>query len=80
MKAIAQLDQAWEDKAANFAKAEALLTKASPDAGSQLSYRKCFTGYSINTAATTKDEPANTESFYQTIKEAQVLGHGGIRT
>ena len=28
-----QLDQAWEDKAANFAQAEALLKQASPDAG-----------------------------------------------
>ena len=59
-----QLDQAWEDKAANFAKAEALLTKASPDAGSLVVLPEMFpTGYSINTAATTKDEPAHTESF-----------------
>ena len=59
-----QLDQAWENKAANFARTEELLAEASPEADSLVVLPEMFpTGYSINTAATTFEEPGHTEAF-----------------
>lgn len=59
-----QLDQAWEDKAANFAKAEQLLHQETPEPGSLVVLPEMFpTGYSTNVEITTADEPEKTESF-----------------
>ncbi len=59
-----QLDQAWEDKAANFARSEELLAGAAPEADSLVVLPEMFpTGYSIDTAVTTAGEPAHTEAF-----------------
>lgn len=59
-----QMDQVWEDKSANFAKAESLLAKESPVPDSLIVLPELFsTGYSINVEVTTADEPEKSESF-----------------
>lgn len=64
------MDQVWEDKEANYAKAEAFLEKASPDAGSLIVLPEMFpTGYSINVKATTNSEPDKTNAFLRNLAQ-----------
>jgi omega-amidase len=59
-----QLDQAWEDKTANYAKAEQLLRQENPEPGSLVVLPEMFpTGYSIHIDTTTAEEPEKTEVF-----------------
>ena len=61
---ICQLNIAWEDKAANFARVEELLSQAAPPAGSLVVLPEmAFTGFSMNVAEVAKDEPERTEAF-----------------
>jgi omega-amidase len=65
-----QMDQAWEDKSANYAKAEAMLEKESPGPGSLIVLPELFpTGYSINMQLTTADEPQKTEAFLRQLAQ-----------
>ena len=58
------MDQVWEDKPANYAKASAMLDMASPMPGSMVVLPEMFpTGYSNNLAVTAKDEPFLTDTF-----------------
>ena len=63
-----QMDQVWEDKSANFSKAESMLEKEYPEAGSLIVLPELFpTGYSINVKVTTADEPEKTETFLSNL-------------
>ena len=60
----AQLDQVWEDKEANYAKAEKMLAETKPDSGDLFVLPETFpTCFSMNAALTTADEPEKTETF-----------------
>lgn len=64
----AQLDQVWEDKEANYAKAERMLAEAKPEPGDLFVLPETFpTCFSMNAALTTADEPAKTETFLATL-------------
>ena len=60
----AQLDQVWEDKEANYAKAEKMLAETKPDSGDLFVLPETFpTCFSMNATLTTADEPEKTETF-----------------
>ena len=65
MKAHAvQLDQAWENKEANYEKATHLLSKAGVNPGDFIVLPETFpTCFSMNVSLTTADEPEKTEGF-----------------
>ncbi len=62
--ACCQLDIAWEDKPANFAKVRQIVGDARLAPGTLLVLPEMFaTGFSMNLAATQEDNPSSTESF-----------------
>jgi len=65
MKAHAvQLEQAWEDKEANYEKATRLLASADVNSGDLIVLPEMFpTCFSMNVSLTTADEPEKTEGF-----------------
>jgi predicted amidohydrolase len=64
--ACGQLDIAWEDKAANYQKAYALLAAARLPAGSLFVLPELFaTGFSMNTDVIAEAQPGATEEFLQ---------------
>lgn len=73
-----QLDIAWEDKAANFARVRALLAAAPPEPGSLIVLPEMFaTGFSMNLAATRQDAAREDEAFLAALARehrANVLG------
>ena len=59
-----QLDQAWEEKEANYDKATRLAEEAGTQPGDLLVLPETFpTSFSMNVSLTTADEPEKTESF-----------------
>jgi len=75
-----QLDIAWENKAANFAKARALIGAAAPPPGSLVVLPEMFsTGFSMNLAVTTQGSAHEDEAFLaETAREFQIFLTGGI--
>lgn len=63
-----QLDIVWEDKEANFSKAEALLQTAKPEPGSLVVFPEmAFTGFSMDVSRSSRNEPEKTTGFLQRI-------------
>ncbi|MBX7210681.1 MAG: carbon-nitrogen family hydrolase [Verrucomicrobiaceae bacterium] len=61
---LVQLDCAWEDKTANFARVRAMLDEEQPDAGALVVLPEMFaTGFSMDTEATRQGDDRETESF-----------------
>jgi len=73
-----QLDVAWEDKGANFAKVDAMAASAGVEGGSLVVLPEMFaTGFSMNVAAVAEGEAAPGERFLAELAErhgASVLG------
>jgi omega-amidase len=69
MKVIcAQLDIAWEERQANFAKVRAMVDKFRPDAGALLVLPEMFSsGFSMNVAKVKEGTPSATEQFLGAI-------------
>jgi omega-amidase len=79
MKVIAiQLDIAWENKLANYAKVRALCAGAGIPAGSLIVLPEMFaTGFSMNLAATLEEQPSETERFLSELArryESWIIG------
>lgn len=70
MVALSQLDIVWEDKQANYAKADCL-AQAAFDAGAHLLLlpEMCFTGFSMHTAQTAEDYPYETVTVMKKLSE-----------
>jgi len=61
---VLQFNIAWEDKRANFATVERLLTESPPPKGSLVVLPEMFaTGFTMNTAAVAEDYGGETEQF-----------------
>jgi predicted amidohydrolase len=66
-----QLDIAWEDKPANFARVEALLRAAAPTPGSLIVLPEMFaTGFSMNVAAIAEEPGGRTGRFLSDLARA----------
>ena len=66
--AAIQLDSAWEDPRANFAKVERLLTTTTPAPGSLIVLPEMFaTGFSLDLSKTMRGESRETEEFLRTL-------------
>jgi omega-amidase len=77
-----QLDIVWENKAANFARVEALLAAAAPQPGSLVLLPEMFaTGFSMNVAGIREGRERETERFLEaTAKSFGVSLVGGLVT
>ncbi len=77
-----QHDIAWENRRANFAKVEALLTAARPQAGSLVLLPEMFaSGFSLNIPAIRESRDRETERFLAaTAKKLGIYLLGGIVT
>jgi len=75
-----QFDIAWEDKAANFRKVEALLESASPTAGSLVVLPEMFaSGFSMNLAVTRQSAEREDETFLAGLaRQHGVFVAGGV--
>jgi len=75
-----QLDIAWEDKAANFRKVEALLESASPTPGALVVLPEMFAcGFSMNLAVTRQDAQREDEAFLAALaRQHGVFVAGGV--
>jgi predicted amidohydrolase len=78
-----QLDIAWEQKAANFQKAESLVRSAAPPAGSMIALPELFaTGFSMNSREIAEDPGGLTEQFLRRLareRDCYVLGGLAVR-
>lgn len=79
---LIQMSPEWEDKAAGFAKATALIAAAKPAANSLIVLPEMFaTGFSMNTKITAEPEQGPTEQFFAEIARAhQSCVIGGVVT
>lgn len=77
-----QLDTVWENKAANHAKALALLDQVRPPAGSLVVLSEMFaTGFSMNVAAIQDSESCETQDFLsRTAASREIYLLGGVVT
>ena len=77
-----QLDITWEDKAANHAKALALLETAMPEAGSLVLWPEMFaTGFSMNVGGIAEDVERATEMFLAAVAaKYNIYTLGGVVT
>ena len=77
-----QHDIVWENRQANFAKIEALLAAAKPDAGSLVLLSEMFaSGFSMNVAAIREGRERETERFLSaTAKKFGIFLLGGLVT
>ncbi|MBI2948788.1 MAG: carbon-nitrogen family hydrolase [Verrucomicrobia bacterium] len=77
-----QLDCAWEDKKANYAKVRSLLDAASIPAGALVVLPEMFsTGFSMNVAGIREAEPSETETFLaNTARHCSAFVLGGLVT
>jgi predicted amidohydrolase len=75
-----QLDIAWEDKAANCSKVEAMLARTPLPEGALVALPEMFgTGFSLNLAATAEQESGATESFLSRLAvQHRVFLLGGV--
>src|SRR4051812_44177035 len=75
-----QLDIAWEDKAANFAKVDALLQTTPPLPGSLVIVPEMFaSGFSMNVAATRQGPGCEDETFLAGLaRKHHVFAMGGV--
>lgn len=75
-----QLNIAWENKAANFARARSLLAAAAPAAGSLVVLPEMFsTGFSMNLAVTRQDAEREDEAFLAALaREHRATVVGGV--
>src|SRR5688572_29391477 len=75
-----QLDIAWEDKAANYRKVEALLQDTPPNPGSLVVVPEMFsTGFSMNLAVTQQGPDREDEEFLASLaRKHQVYVAGGL--
>jgi predicted amidohydrolase len=78
--AACQLDAAWEDKRANFAKARALLAGAGLPPGAFAALPEMFaTGFSMNAAGIAEREGGETEAFLSGLaRELGIFLAGGV--
>src|SRR3954466_1445086 len=69
MKVICvQIDIAWEDRSANFAKVRAMIDKFRPEPGALLVLPEMFpSGFSMNVAKIREENPSATEQFLAEI-------------
>lgn len=79
---LVQIDSAWEDRAANYAKARRLIATASPQPGSLIVLPETFaTGFSMNLAVTAEPEGGPTEEFLREMAvQHQSCVLGGVVT
>lgn len=79
---LVQIDSAWEDRAANHAKARQLVAEAAPQAGGLIILPETFsTGFSMNLAATAEPEHGPTERLLQDLAaQHQCCVIGGVVT
>jgi omega-amidase len=77
---VVQLDIAWEDRAANYAKVRQLLRASPPRAGAMVILPEMFaTGFSMNVATVAEREPRPTEGFLAELsREHGVFVMGGL--
>lgn len=77
-----QLDTAWEDKPASFARARALLESAAPPAGALALLPEMFaTGYSMNVAGIAEEPGGETDRFLaETARALGIWVLGGVVT
>lgn len=83
MRVIAcQLDIAWEDKPANFAKVERLLAAAAPSPGALVVLPEMFaTGFSMNVSRIAEPERGETHAFLARLAQhGQCFVIGGVAT
>src|SRR5881396_522738 len=75
-----QLDLAWENKQANFAKARSLLAAARPERGSLVLLPELFaTGFTMNAAPLAEKPGGETEQFLAGLaRELAVFVLGGV--
>src|SRR5215213_7264006 len=75
-----QLDIVWEDKQANFRKAEALLERAAPPPGSLVVFPEMWaTGFSFNLAATSQSAAGEDEQILAELaRKHRVYVTGGL--
>ena len=75
-----QLDIAWEDKAANFARVRALLAAAPPEPGSLIVLPEMFaSGFSMNLAVTRQNDARDDETFLAALaREHRSFVIGGV--
>jgi predicted amidohydrolase len=75
-----QLDIAWEDKAANFRKVEAMVEEAQPAAGSLVVLPEMFTcGFSMNLGVTRQKAAREDETFLAGLaRKHRIFVHGGV--
>ena len=78
--AAVQLDIAWEDKAANFARVRALLAAAPPEPDSLIVLPEMFAcGFSMNLAVTRQDAAREDETFLAGLaREHRAFVLGGV--
>lgn len=78
--AAVQLDIAWEDKAANFARVRALLAAAPPEPDSLIVLPEMFAcGFSMNLAVTRQDATREDETFLAALaREHRAFVLGGV--
>ena len=78
--AAVQLDIAWEDKAANFARVRQLLADAPPAPGSLIVLPEMFaSGFSMNLAITRQGDAREDESFLAALaREHRAFVIGGV--
>ena len=78
--AAVQLDIAWEDKAANFAKVRALLAASPPVPGALIVLPEMFaSGFSMNLAVTRQDAARADENFLAALaREHRACVLGGV--
>lgn len=79
---LVQIDSAWEDRAANYAKARGLIAAAEPQPGSLIVLPETFaTGFSMNLAVTAEPEGGPTEEFLREMAaQHQSCVVGGVVT
>lgn len=79
---LIQIDSAWEDRAANHAKARRLIAAANPQPGGLIILPETFsTGFSMNLAATAEPEGGATEQFLREMAaQHQCCVIGGVVT
>lgn len=77
-----QLDIAWEDKRANYAKVRALVERTRPEAGDLLVLPEMFaTGFTMNVAAAAEAPNSTTEQFVREIaQEHRICVLAGVVT
>src|SRR6185436_18131616 len=74
---LIQMDMVWEDKTANYRKAESLISRASPDPGDLVLLPEMFdTGFSFNTDRTADHDGATLKFLSELARDHAIFIHG----